>query len=94
MLNSLFLLANLLSLNLCSLQLNLIDDLSSRGVLPDTKVQEMVDVHLKDMEGRIKELNEQKDRQKVVLTGRLDQKLKSLEEELVARHQVRVARCC
>lgn len=69
--------------------MNLIDDLSSRGVLKDTKVKEMVDAHLKDMEGKIGELNGQKDRQKTVLTARLDQKLKGLEEELVARHQVR-----
>ena len=58
-------------------------------MLQDTKVKEMVDAHLKDMEGKIGELNGQKERQKNVLTGRLDQKLKGLEEELVARHQVR-----
>ena len=59
-------------------------------MLQDTKVKEMVDSHLKDMEGKIGELNGQKERQKNVLTGRLDQKLKGLEEELVARHQVRL----
>ena len=56
--------------------------------MQDTKVKEMIDAHLKDMEGKIGELNEKKERQKTVITGRLDQKLKSLEEELVARHQV------
>ena len=66
----------------------MIDDLSSRGVLKDTKVKEMVDAHLKDMEGKIGELNEQKDRQKTILTGRLEQKLRGMEEELIARHQV------
>lgn len=71
-----------------SYQLNLIDDLSSRGVLQDTKVKDMVDTHLKDMESKIAEINGQKERQKVAMTGRLEHKLKSLEEELVARHQV------
>lgn len=41
-----------------------------------------------DVDIKVVELNEQKDRQKEVLKVRIGSKLKSLEEELVARHQV------
>lgn len=73
--------------SLTKVELNLIDDLSSREVLQDTKVKEMIGAHLKDMEEKIKELNEGKERQNKILQARLDNKLKILEEELVAKHQ-------
>ena len=58
-------------------------------MLEEVKTKAMIDVHLKDVEAKIKDLNEGKERQKIVLSARLDVKLKSLEEELIARHQVR-----
>ena len=62
---------------LTKVELNLIDDLTSRGVLEEDKAKSMIEIHLKDVDGKISEINDTKERQKKLQTLRIETRLKA-----------------
>ena len=62
---------------LTKVELNLIDDLTSRGVLEEDKTKSMIETHLKDVDGKISEINDTKERQNKLQTLRIETRLKA-----------------